>query len=146
MQFFSLPLGLACLPSSKALGLGFQLCEAAELRAVVHLGVKAVQTRGARELPKQETGGCSRIAMLLSLGNLLAAWSGLSPLLLATVMGEMRNGALLQLRFRVTARAPRVTSYLRTSCLDRPTPTVRCSGWRLSVVLSSYFLWANKRL
>ena len=35
VQFFSLPLGLACLPSSKALGLGCQLCEAAELRAVV---------------------------------------------------------------------------------------------------------------
>ena len=106
MQCFSLPLGLACLPSSTALGLGCQLCEAAELRAVVCLGVKAVQTRGVRKLPKQETGGCSKIAMLLSLGTLLAAWSGLSPLLLATVMGEMRNAALLRLRFRVTARPP----------------------------------------
>ena len=122
MQCFSLPLGLACLPSSKALGLGCQLCEAAELRAAVCLGVKAVQTRGVRRLPKQEAGGCSGIAALLSLGTLLAAWSGLSPLLLATVMGEMRNAALPRLRFRVTARPPGSQAIWEPPALTGPHP------------------------
>ena len=80
--------------------------------------------------------------MLPSLGTLLAAQSGLSPLLLATVVGEMRKRGTPAAQVQGHSPAPRVTSYQRTSCLDRPTPTLAGS----SVVLSSYFLWANKHL
>lgn len=62
--------------------------------------------------------------MLPSLGTLLAAWSGLSPLLLATVVGEMRKQGTPAAQVQGHSLAPRVTSYLRTSCLDRLTPTV----------------------